>query len=109
MTRHFTSTATLFALAALSVGSFVLVEAEAASLAVGLAAVGIALTKAALILNRFMHLNWHHRPFAPVLAAWLAVVGVILATGLAVLPWDSHAMSVHDISGKESGPVKNRT
>ena len=103
MTRHLTSTATLFLLAVLSVGSFVLVEAEAASLAIGLAAAAIALAKATLILNRFMHLQWHHRPFAPVLAVWLALVAVILGTGLAVLPWDGHAGAIHDLPGDKTG------
>lgn len=106
MTRHFGSTATLFALATLSVGSFVLVEEEAASLAIGLTAAAIALVKATLILNRFMHLQWHHRPFAPVLAVWLTLVGVILGTGLAVLPWDSHAAPKHKIPGEQAGPLR---
>lgn len=106
MTGRFTSTATLIVLAALSVGSFGLVEEEAASLAIGLAAAAIALIKATLILNRFMHLQWHHRPFAPVLAVWLGAVGVILATGLAVLPWDGHAATTQTISGAKAGIVR---
>jgi len=35
-----------------------------------------------------MHLGWRHRPWRQVLTVWLAVVAVILATGLAVLPWE---------------------
>lgn len=91
MNARFGSTATLLALAALSVGSFLLVETEAASLVVGLAAVAIALVKAALILNRFMHLEWRHRPFTPLLVAWLGIVGVILGGGLGALPWKAPA------------------
>lgn len=87
MSARFGSTATLLALAALSVGSFLLVETEAASLVVGLAAIAIALVKASLILNRFMHLEWRHRPFAPLLVAWLGIVGAILGGGLCALPW----------------------
>lgn len=86
MTARFGSTATLIVLAALSAASFLLVETEAASLAVGLVAVAIALAKAALILSRFMHLEWRHRPFAQVLAAWLAAVCLILGAGLYALP-----------------------
>lgn len=89
MTARFGSTATLLALVALSAASFLLVENEAASLAVGLIAVAIALIKAALILNRFMHLEWRHRPFAGALAVWLAAVGLILGAGLYALPWPS--------------------
>jgi heme/copper-type cytochrome/quinol oxidase subunit 4 len=87
MTARFGSTATLLALATLSAASFLLVENEAASLVVGLAAVAIALGKAAFILNRFMHLEWHHRPFAQVLAVWLGAVALILGGGLYALPW----------------------
>lgn len=94
-----TSTVTLALLAALSIGSFVLVEGEAASLVVGLAAFGIALVKIVLILNRFMHLEWHHRHFAQALAVWLVVVGVILGAGVASLPWDGHATIAADKSG----------
>lgn len=106
MTLRLTSTATLITLAVLSIGSFVLVEEETASLAIGLAAAFIALLKATLILNRFMHLQWHHRPFAPVLAVWLIAVGIILATGLAVLPWDDHAATTQNISGGKAGIVR---
>lgn len=72
---------------ALSLASFALFESERAGLLLSLAVFAIALLKIATILNGFMHLTWRHRPFAPVLAAWLGIVALILAGGMFALPW----------------------
>lgn len=116
MTGRFSSTATMLALAGLSAGSVLLVEEKAASLAVSLAAIGIALVKAVLILNRFMHLRWRHRPFAQVLSVWLVAVAAILGIGLAVLPPasatpaipapPSPAQAAHEMTGPDAGTLR---
>lgn len=89
MTRHLSVNATFALLAILSIGSFLLEEEITATLMTGVAIFAIGLIKINFVFGNFMHLGWEHRPWRQVLTGWLAVVALILAGGLALLPWST--------------------
>jgi hypothetical protein len=77
-----TSVAVIWAvLAVASIAGFALAEGLAPARIAATLAILIAAAKINLIMVHYMDLTWSHTPLRPLLAAWLAVVTLILLGG----------------------------
>lgn len=70
-----------FALVGASVAGFVLAEGFGTAHAAASAAVLLGAVKIHLIFGQYMEVRWRHQPLRTLLAAWLAVVSLILLGG----------------------------
>ncbi len=64
-----------------SLAGFWLGESNANARVAASAAIVLAALKIHLVFDHFMELRWHHQPLRLMLAAWLAVVTMILLVG----------------------------
>ncbi|WP_072383342.1 cytochrome C oxidase subunit IV family protein [Novosphingobium sp. NDB2Meth1] len=80
--RHAAPVAAIWAvLAFASIAGFALAEGLAPARIAATAAILLAAVKINLIMVHYMDLTWSHTPLRPLLAAWLAVVTLILLGG----------------------------